>query len=243
MSDSSLIPPPTPPRSYANRSNSRSSLSPRSDEITPNSLPQPDKVLSPNHDTSTVVHKKGHSLSVSTTVDSSNQPQKQPTKLQTQEVTFKYVANPSGTLITSGDIIQVHLKKFRNDSITSDKKETDEEFFTRIETREMTEKDKSHYRRVVNEYEQTERAHIRGLDIMKNVYLIPITKCVSKQDELFMRDVLTQVDIIIQVHQNFLEMFENGLKDSKEGELPILGKGVHWKSSIFENGITIYWKL
>ncbi|KAL7719984.1 Rho/RAC guanine nucleotide exchange factor [Entamoeba marina] len=97
---------------------------------------------------------------------------------------------PPGTLIKSGDVIHVHLKKFRNDSITSDKKETDEE----------------------------------GLDIMKNVYLIPINKCVSKQEEPFMRDVLTQVDIIIHVHQNFLEMFENGLKDSKEGELPMLGK-------------------
>ncbi|BFU21111.1 rho guanine nucleotide exchange factor putative [Entamoeba histolytica] len=137
---------------------------------------------------------------------------------------FKFISPTPGNLITSGNVIAAHLKKFQNESITSDKKETDEEFFARISQREMTDKDKDHYQRVINEYNQTEKAHIRGLEIMKEVYLIPISKCVSKSDEIFIRDVLTQVDIIIQVHQNFLEMFQKGLKETKPGELPMLGK-------------------
>ena len=153
-------------------------------------------------------------------------------KQQQNQVEIKYHSQKAGQLITSGDVIFQQNKKFENDSNSTTIKESEEEFFRKIDEREMTDKDKSHYKRVVEEYYQTEKTHIEGLQLLKKVYLNTIADNCNKNDIPFLNEVRSQVDVIISIHTNFLQMFEESYRNTKKDE-----------SSIFENGITLYWKL
>ncbi|ELP91978.1 rho guanine nucleotide exchange factor, putative, partial [Entamoeba invadens IP1] len=138
----------------------------------------------------------------------------------------EYVSTISGSLVTSGNVIASITKKLLQGS-GPDVKQSDEEFFARVDQKEMTPKDRDHYCRVVVEYSQTECSHIHGLELLIDVYLEPMykesKKVLKKEDSEFITVVITQVKTLIEVHKNFLEMFQQGLLKTKAGELPTFG--------------------
>ncbi|ELP84606.1 rho guanine nucleotide exchange factor, putative, partial [Entamoeba invadens IP1] len=118
--------------------------------------------------------------------------------MSSQSENFAYVCDVAGNLVTSGNTINVIMKCLIKTESSPTPKESETELYDRIDNREMTSKDKEHYRRVVDEYYQTEITHIKGLEILKAVYLEPMMKVASKNDHEFLYDLLCQIDIIIQ---------------------------------------------
>ncbi|KAL7712403.1 Rho/RAC guanine nucleotide exchange factor [Entamoeba marina] len=138
------------------------------------------------------------------------------------QLTIKYNADTVGNLVTSGNVISAITKKLVELG-DSRKSNNDEEFFKTIDERLMDDKGKEHYKRVVHEMTETERIHLRGLEILKEVYLFPITKSSNPESVSFVKGITSQIDIIIGVHKKFLNMLEAGEKTSNSGDLPMLG--------------------
>jgi len=191
---------------------SRSSLSSKSSELRPKSV-QPD--FNPNLPPEQLNKESSNSKSFTSS-------QKQNPTIKSVDK-FKYNSETPGKLITSGNIIFQQIRKFKNDEIASNETESVEQFFAKIDGRTMTEANKDHYRRLVEEYVQTEATHIKGLVIFLHVYLKPMAQT-NKVDRMLVNDVSSQVETLISVHNNIKNVFENGLKDLKESDLPVFGQ-------------------
>lgn len=98
-----------------------------------------------------------------------------------------------------------------------------EDFFKQIDERTMTDENKKHYRRVVSEMLSSEKVHLTGLDILKEVYLQPIIKIGSTENVAIAKAIMSQIVTLIGVHKKFLAMMEEGEKNAKADELPFFG--------------------
>ncbi|ELP83475.1 Rho/RAC guanine nucleotide exchange factor, putative [Entamoeba invadens IP1] len=146
----------------------------------------------------------------------------QPNSPKVPTVPIEHISQIPGNLITSGNVISAITKYLSEWSNKTDKISTDTELFKEIEQRTMTDKERAHYKRVLHEMTETERIHLKGLEILEEVYLTPLTKSTVPETVNFVKPIVSQINLLLGAHQKFLSMMEKG-ENVPEGELPIIG--------------------
>ncbi|EMD46811.1 rho guanine nucleotide exchange factor, putative, partial [Entamoeba histolytica KU27] len=118
----------------------------------------------------------------------------------------KFKTSSRGKLVTNGDIIKMVIKGLSHNSDQSGA--TVEEFFKQIDSRTMTDENKKHFKRVVSEMTSSEKVHLRGLEILNEVYLKPIVMSDNKEWSSIAKKIQSDISTLINVHKRFLEMME-----------------------------------
>ncbi|EDR25095.1 Rho/RAC guanine nucleotide exchange factor, putative [Entamoeba dispar SAW760] len=134
---------------------------------------------------------------------------------------LKYKAPSGGVLINNGDIMKNVIKTLESNADQSTN--NIEEFFKQIDSRTMTDENKKHFKRVVSEMTSSEKVHLRGLEILNEVYLKPIVMSDNKEWSSIAKKIQSDISTLINVHKRFLEMMEEGQANAKGDSLPVFG--------------------